>query len=85
MKPKFNPGMIVSTPGALDIESRHDCLRRHLQGDWGDLCKNDRQENEFSLKNGFRLFSAYETPDGKLWIITEADRSATTMLLPEEY
>ena len=58
---------------------------RHLSGDWGDLADEDKQENEFSMKNGFRILSAYITSSGKLWIITEADRSATTFLLPEEY
>jgi hypothetical protein len=85
----FNPGRILATPGALDLAllgtdlSRF--LSRHLSGDWGDLCKEDKEENNFSLINGFRLLSAYETGEGRLWIITEADRSATTVLLPEEY
>jgi len=56
-----------------------------VQGDWGDLCEEDRAENEFSVKNGFRILSSYTTQYGKLWVITEADRSATTFLLPEEY
>ena len=85
----FQPGQIVATPGALSLAERGvdllECLQRHLCGDWGDLCKEDKAENEFSLKHGFRLLSAYDTPLGKLWIITEADRSVTTFLLPEEY
>jgi hypothetical protein len=85
----FNPGNIVATPGALDLADQGIDLRsyltRHLQGDWGDLCAEDKAENNCSLRLGFRLLSAYETPCGKLWIITEADRSATTFLLPEEY
>ena len=85
----FKPGSIVATPGALEMaEQGIDLpayLKRHLQGDWGELCDADKAENDFSLKNGFRLLSAYETPCGKLWIITEADRSTTTFLLPEEY
>ena len=60
-------------------------LSIHLNGDWGDLCEDDKEENAFSLKHGYRLLSAYNTPHGQLWIITEADRSATTFLLPEEY
>jgi len=61
-------------------------LRRHIYGDWGDVCDEDKQENELSLKEGYRLLSAYETQGlPKIWIITEADRSATTVLFPEEY
>ena len=85
----FNPGRIVSTPGALSLAERGvdllECLQRHLNGDWGDLCAEDKLENDFSLEHGLRLLSAYITPQGKLWIITEADRSVTTFLLPEEY
>ena len=85
----FKPGQIVATPGALELKEQGvnllSYLFRHLSGDWGELCKEDKQENEFSLKNGFRILSAYMTPLGKLWIITEADRSVTTFLLPEEY
>ena len=57
---------------------------RHLRGDWGDLCPEDRAENEFSLKKGFRLLSAYNG-NHKIWIITESDRSVTTVLFPDEY
>ncbi len=62
-------------------------LGRHESGDWGDLSDEDVAENEFSLKEGFRLLSAYKLPDTgeRIWIITEADRSITTLLLPEEY
>ena len=61
-------------------------LSRHLRGDWGDLCQEDKTENELSLKHGFRLLSSYQvTETEKLWIITEADRSVTTLLLPDEY
>ncbi len=85
----FQPGQIVATPCALELaEQGVDLLaylQRHLQGDWGELCDDDKAENEFSLKNGFRLMSSYSTACGTLWIITEADRSATTFLLPEEY
>ena len=85
----FNPGTVVATPGALELAQQGlnllAFLQRHLQGDWGDLCAEDKTENNHSLRLGFRLLSAYETPCGKLWIITEADRSATTFLLPEEY
>lgn len=61
-------------------------LRKHANGDWGDLDEEDKQENEFSLGEGFRILSAYKYRDGeKIWIITEADRSVTTVLFPEEY
>jgi len=64
-----------------------DSLRRHIRGDWGDMCDEDKAENDLALKRGdLRLFSAYENPEQpKIWIITEADRSATTILFPEEY
>lgn len=89
--PLFPPGQIVATPGALALleqanKSPLEFLSRHLRGDWGDLCKEDKTENELSLKCGFRLMSSYPITDTeKLWIITEADRSATTLLLPAEY
>jgi hypothetical protein len=87
----FPLGNIVSTPGALEaIERAGDTplpyLARHAAGDWGDLDQDDKAENEFALKNGLRILSAYRVADGtKIWVITEADRSATTILLPEEY
>jgi len=89
MKNKFNTGQIVATPGALRLEEDGcdlvDYLNRHLSGDWGNLCKEDTAENDLSLTEGNRLLSSYNTPYGKLWIITEADRSATTFLTPSEY
>jgi hypothetical protein len=91
MNPKFSLGQLVATPGALAaVEQSGDNLalfiRRHVQGDWGDLCADDIRENEFSLENGLRLLSAYRLKDNtKIWVITEADRSVTTVLLPEEY
>jgi len=61
-------------------------LARHQSGDWGTVCDDDRKENELSVKEGFRILSAYKTEKGeKLWIISEANRSSTTILLPEEY
>ena len=61
-------------------------LHRHVTGDWGDLDEHDRQENELALQKGLRLFSAYQTSKGvRVWVITEWDRSATTLLLPEDY
>ena len=63
-----------------------EALSRHAQGDWGDVCEEDRQENEFSLAHGERLLSSYRDRKGvKFWIITEADRNTTTVLLPHDY
>jgi hypothetical protein len=88
----FHAGQIVATPAALALleqanKTPVEFLSRHLRGDWGDdLCQDDKTENELSLKEGFRLLSSYNVTDGKkLWIITEADRSVTTLLLPSEY
>ena len=85
----FEPGQICMTPGAQGLaEQGLDLLvyvKRHLSGDWGDLCEEDKAENALSLQHGYRLMSSYPTPLGKLWLITEADRSSTTILLPEEY
>ena len=88
---KFSLGQCVATPGAQEAlrEARQSCLEflsRHVRGDWGEVDSDDDAENELSLENGFRLLSAYRTKRGeKLWVITEADRSVTTILLPEEY
>ena len=91
-KPLFNLGQIVATPGALSALggegiSSEALLTRHVTGDWGELSEDDRRENELSIKEGLRILSAYKLPrtDVKLWIITEADRSVTTILLPDEY
>lgn len=85
----FQPGQLLFTPGVLElVEHGLDpipYLARHLLGDWGDLGPKDKKENDLSVKAGYRIFSAYKTPAGKIWIITEADRTATTILLPEEY
>lgn len=82
-------GRLVATPNALEHIPNPDilaALQRHLTGDWGDVDEHDREENELSLKEGFRLLSVYRSAAGvKFWIITEADRSATTVLLPEDY
>ena len=91
MPPKFALGHLVATPGALEALKEAAVgflpyISMHQKGDWGDVCAEDKAENELSLKHGFRLLSAYTLPGGcKIWIITEADRSATTILLPEEY
>jgi hypothetical protein len=89
--PRFDLGRVVATPGALEAlifvrESPATFLARHADGDWGDLDEDDRRENDRSLEYGCRLLSAYQLSDGsKIWIITEADRSSTTILLPGEY
>ena len=89
--PRFPFGQIVATPGALEAleeagERLATLLKRHITGDWGEVDEHDRQENERSLADGCRLLSAYTLATGtKLWIITEADRSSTTLLLPSEY
>ena len=88
---RFALGQTFITPGAEEAlqiagQTATEFLRRHMSGDWGELSDEDVRENEFSLKEGLRLLSAYQTGKGqKLWIITEADRSATTILLPSEY
>ena len=89
---RFALGQTFITPGAEEAlqiagQTAIEFLRRHMSCDWGsELSDEDVHENELSLKEGFRLLSAYRTGKGqKLWIITEADRSATTVLLPSEY
>jgi len=85
----FPLGKIVMTRGvhaAIAAEQLLDALLRHAHGDWGDVCDEDRGSNEEALVRQFRLFSVYGASDtSKFWIITEADRSYTTILLPEEY
>jgi hypothetical protein len=83
-------GRVVATPGALKLLKEagghpFDYLARHATGDWGELCAFDRCQNQIALREGLRIFSSYEMPAGRVWIITEADRSVTTILLPEEY
>ena len=91
MKPLFTLGQLVATPGALAAlekagQQPGDFLARHVSGDWGEVPPEDIQENEFSLRHGFRLLSVYRTSAGdKVWVITEADRSSTCILLPDEY
>ena len=86
----FPLGRVMATPGALKVldeagEDPLSLLSRHRSGDWGELDAHDQKENERSLKNGWRVLSAYPIGERKVWIITEADRSVTTILLPEEY
>lgn len=83
--PLFDSGLIVATPGALKAleeakQQPGEILARHLHGDWGDLEDEDKKENELSVAHGFRILSAYRLTTGvKVWLITEADRSATTI------
>jgi hypothetical protein len=92
IKTLFPLGQIVSTPGALSALGNEgigadELFNRHATGDWGDLSEDDRRENELSLSEGFRVLSSYKLPRTgvKIWVITEGDRSATTLLLPDEY
>jgi len=90
-KPFFELGQIVATPGALAFleeigRTPSEFSSRHHSGDWGDLCKDDQDANDEALKNGSRIFSSYNLTDSdKIWVITEADRSSTCVLRPEEY
>lgn len=91
---KFEMGKIMATPGAIEDlctsgTTMEGLLERHVIGDWGDLCEEDVTQNEWALANGERLMSVYKLgPDAghkKLWVITERDRSATTILRPGDY
>ena len=87
---RLSLGHVVATPGALDVVRAHGLdvvglLHRHRSGDWGAVSEHDAQANDHAVGGGTRVLSAYETAGGRLWIITEADRSATTILLPSEY
>jgi hypothetical protein len=88
---RFPLGRVLATPGALQACEHAgvnplNLLDRHWSGDWGDLPEEDKKENEFSVDKPLRILSAYViAPEVKIWIITEADRSVTTILLPEEY
>jgi hypothetical protein len=83
-------GRVVATPAVLNLLGKSgghpfELLARHATGDWGELCAFDRRQNEIALRDGLRVLSSYEFLAGRVWIITEADRSVTTVLLPEEY
>jgi hypothetical protein len=85
---KFSLGEVVITANATQYLSHvavHDALRRHACGDWGDICPEDACANEHALQEGFRLHSAYGTGQRRFWIITEDDRSVTTILMPDDY
>jgi hypothetical protein len=87
----FDLGQLVATRGALAAleeagQTPLEFVRRHQCGDFGEVCAADKRENQLSIKRGYRILSAYRTSaDVRLWLITEADRSATTLLLPSEY
>jgi hypothetical protein len=87
----FPLGKIVATPGAISAldeagQNPATFLKRHQSGDWGDCDEADRKENDLSVREEFRIFSVYHTSAGqKIWVITEADRSSTCVLLPDEY
>jgi len=89
--PRFELGHLVATPNALRAmreagNAASEFLRRHAVGDWGDLDGHDEKQNAIALREGGRLVSSYQTRKGEtLWVITEADRSATTILLPSDY
>ena len=89
VNPRFHPGQLMITRNANDTLPHVEvdaAIKRHLSGDWGDVCPSDWQLNEDALKHGDRLLSVYHTHDDvKFWIITESDRSATTVLLPSDY
>jgi hypothetical protein len=83
-------GRVMATPGALELLVEvgghpFELLARHATGDWGELCDFDRRQNQIALRDGYRVLSSFPVGEGRVWIITEADRSITTILLPEEY
>ena len=90
MSARFALGQTVATPGALEVlaashTSPLTLLARHQGGDWGQVPPEDAEENELSVEHGFRILSSYHIGDERLWVITEADRSVTTILRPDEY
>ena len=88
---RFPLGQILATPSAIEAlrrsnQSAIDFLLRHASGDWGELSRTDRRQNELAVVHGERILSVYHTHGGCcLWIITEADRSATTIVVPNDY
>ncbi len=89
MAVKFEVGQLGITPGAQELIPSNEvqaALNRHASGDWGKVCEEDNAQNKWALENEARLMSVYESESGEsFWIITEADRSSTTILLPSEY
>lgn len=85
---QFSLGQLVMTPGAeqtFDMDTRVKCLKRHASRDWGDIDPEDATNNDLGVERNGRILSAYNIGEHQLWIITEADRSVTTLLLPSEY
>lgn len=87
---RFSLGQVVATPGALALLQAHDVspadvLARHQAGSWGEVPPQDAQANELAVTAGHRILSSYRVGGERLWVITEGDRSATTLLLPSEY
>ena len=91
IRPRFLLGRVVATPGAISAleenqQSPSEFLDRHISGDWDDMDSHDCRANQIAIDDGNRIFSAYRLRNGsKIWVITEADRSSTTLLLPDEY
>lgn len=88
IKPCFELGQTVCTNAiyeAINAEGASRLILRHVSGDFGDICDEDKQANLDAIKNGYRIFSSYDTDDGTIFVITEADRSATTVLFANEY
>jgi hypothetical protein len=90
MTPLFETGRLVATPGALNLlavtgTNPLELIERHVSGGWGDVPPEDAKENVFSIKNGFRILSSYQVGLDRLWLLTEADRSSSCLLLPEDY
>jgi hypothetical protein len=89
-RPLFSLGQIAATPAVIEHLEKHavnasDYLNRHVRGDWGDVPPEDAAENEFAVSRRLRLMSSYVVAGERVWIITEADRSVTTVLFPSEY
>ena len=95
-KPKFNLGKLVATPGSIDVlaksqQSAESFLRKHQMGNWGDICREDAELNNQAIaheghpEEQSRVLSSYKVGANSIWIITEWDRSVTTVLLPSEY
>ena len=89
-EPLFSLGQVVATPGCLEILKKHgrvpaEFLQKHVKGDWGVVDSEDAQLNQDAVREGSRILSAYEVGDERIWVITEWDRSVTTLLLPSEY
>jgi hypothetical protein len=88
---KFSLGQVVATSGVIDLVKKKSLayntfIIRHASGDWGDICKEDKDSNDEAVENGWRIVSSYNVgPADKIWVITEYDRSVTTLLLPSEY